>query len=143
MQTAFCKPFWWIFANVKSIVGIWTLWEKELDSFQHQIGYNSLVYLRQHSNYFKGRNGVRQCHLNFFLFCGCSNHVHCYSRLITFVLIVQSLKLFALNDDAPFLVFYVFFTVNVKRSWWVLQTYLLWHRESSLYGGHTQFSLCQ
>ena len=35
------------------------------------------------------------------------------------------------------------FAVNVKRSWWVLQTYLLWYRESSLYGGHAQLSLCQ
>ena len=36
----------------------------------------------------------------------------------------------------------VLFAVNVKRSWWLLQTYLLWYRESSLYGNNTKLSLC-
>ena len=33
--------------------------------------------------------------------------------------------------------------VNAKRAWRVLQTHLLWYRESQVYGDHTQFGVCK
>lgn len=73
----------------------------------------------------------------------CSNHVHCYSEHIT--VFSDNVKLSHLYWSKMYLSLssMCFFAVNVKRSWWVLQTYLLWYRESSLYGDHTQLSLCQ
>ncbi len=33
--------------------------------------------------------------------------------------------------------------INAKGAWRLLQTHLLWYRESQVYGDHTQFSVCE